>query len=72
MVAASGAKRTATASPTAGADIVLAVRPEDLSLSGEGVPGTLVEETFLGDRTRRVVRLADGTCLRATTAPGEG
>ncbi|MFK5598589.1 ABC transporter ATP-binding protein [Methylobacterium sp. HMF5984] len=57
---------------SAGADIVLAVRPEELSLSGEGVPGTLIEETFLGDRTRRVVRLADGTCLRATTAPGEG
>ncbi|WP_238272222.1 TOBE domain-containing protein [Methylobacterium cerastii] len=48
------------------------LRPEDLRLGGEGAPATLIEETFLGDRIRRVLRLADGTLLRATAAPGEG
>ena len=61
----------------AGAAVVLAVRPEDLRpedlrIGGEGAPATLIEETFLGDRIRRVLRLADGTLLRATAAPGEG
>ena len=55
-----------------GAAVLVALRPESLIVGGEGAPGTLAEETFLGDRVRRLVRLADGTCLRATSAPGEG
>ncbi|WP_375457264.1 ABC transporter ATP-binding protein [uncultured Methylobacterium sp.] len=55
-----------------GAAMVVAVRPESLVLGDAGLPGTLAEETFLGDRIRRIVRLADGTRVRATAAPGEG
>ncbi len=55
-----------------GASVLVALRPESLIVGDAGAPGTLAEETFLGDRVRRLVRLADGTCLRATSAPGEG
>ncbi|WP_375463721.1 ABC transporter ATP-binding protein [uncultured Methylobacterium sp.] len=61
-----------TASIEPGAAVVVAVRPEQVVLGTDGLPGILAEETFLGDRIRRVVRLSDGPSIRATAAPGEG
>ncbi|MBD8909335.1 ABC transporter ATP-binding protein [Methylorubrum zatmanii] len=60
----------------AGAPVVVAIRPERLRVGGEGeagglpstLPGTLTEATFLGDRIRYRVTMADGTALRASAA----
>ncbi|WP_342151107.1 ABC transporter ATP-binding protein [Methylorubrum sp. SB2] len=57
----------------AGAAVVVAVRPERLVVGGaEGLPGTLrgtlVEQTFLGDRIRARITMADGSVLRASAA----
>ncbi len=52
-----------------GAEVVVAVRPEDLVLGAEGLPVTVTETTFLGDRLRSVLRLPDGASLRASTRP---
>ena len=56
----------------AGAEVVIAVRPESLVLGAEGLPVTVADATFLGDRLRRTLRLVDGTPLRASGPPGEG
>ena len=53
-----------------GAEVVIAVRPESLILGEEGFAATVEDETFLGDRIRRVLRLPDGTALRASGPPG--
>ncbi|WP_232631593.1 ABC transporter ATP-binding protein [Methylobacterium sp. Leaf118] len=56
----------------AGAAVVVAIRPERLGIGGEGgsdateLSGTLAEATFLGDRLRYRVTMADGTVLRAS------
>ncbi|MDP4024818.1 ABC transporter ATP-binding protein [Methylobacterium sp. NEAU 140] len=55
-----------------GAEVVVAVRPESLALGAEGLPVTVADATFLGDRVRRLLRLPDGTPLRASGPPGEG
>ena len=55
-----------------GADVVVAVRPENLSLGTEGLPVTVADATFLGDRVRCRLTLPDGTDLRASALPGEG
>lgn len=55
-----------------GADVVVAVRPESLALCEEGLAVTVHDETFLGDRIRRVLRLPDGTQLRVSSPPGPG
>ena len=52
-----------------GAAVVVAVRPEDLVLSVEGLPVTVTDTTFLGDRLRSTLRLPDGSTLRASTRP---
>ncbi len=55
---------------TAGNAVVIAVRPERLIVNGagDGLPGTLTEATFLGDRIRYRVAMANGTVLRASAA----
>ena len=58
--------------PAEGAEVVVAVRPESLILGDDGLPVTVEDETFLGDRVRRVLRLPDGTILRASGPPGVG
>lgn len=55
-----------------GIDVVVAVRPESLILGEDGLPATVEDETFLGDRVRRLLRLSDGTILRASGPPGAG
>nr|WP_210280031.1 ABC transporter ATP-binding protein [Methylorubrum thiocyanatum] len=52
----------------AGNPVVVAVRPERLIVSGAGagLPGTLAEATFLGDRIRYRVEMANGSVLRAS------
>ena len=60
----------ATALPE-GASVVVAVRPEDLILGVDGLPAVVADATFLGDRTRRSLRLPDGSILRASGRPGE-
>jgi len=59
--------------------VVIMVRPERLRLGpargteGEGaLTGTVVEATYLGERIRRLVRMADGTVLRVSTPLPEG
>ncbi|AWI90834.1 polyamine ABC transporter ATP-binding protein [Methylobacterium sp. DM1] len=58
----------------AGNPVVVAVRPERLVVSGqgegegEGLPGRLTEATFLGDRIRYRVEMANGSTLRASAA----
>ena len=64
--------RAPVAPQAEGTAVVLAVRPEHLVLGDQGLPGTLTEETFLGDRIRRVVRLADGTCSGRRRRRGRG
>ena len=62
----------ATGEGEAGNAVVVAVRPERLVVSGEGeaggLPGTLTEATFLGDRIRYRVEMANGSVLRASAA----
>lgn len=57
---------------TEGAEIVVAVRPESLILGAAGLPAIVEDATFLGDRVRRILRLPDGTVLRASGPPGLG
>ncbi|MCJ2085163.1 ABC transporter ATP-binding protein [Methylobacterium sp. E-005] len=52
-----------------GAPVVVAVRPEDLVIGASGLPATVAETTFLGDRLRRTLRLPDGSILRASGRP---
>jgi len=56
----------------AGNAVVIAVRPERLIVRGEGasdgLSGLLTEATFLGDRIRYRVEMANGTTLRASAA----
>ncbi len=54
-----------------GAAVVVAVRPEDLLLGASGLPVTVAEATFLGDRLRRTLRLPDGGILRASGRPAD-
>lgn len=57
---------------TEGAEVVVAVRPESLILGAAGLPAIVEDSTFLGDRLRRILRLPDGTVLRASGPPGSG
>ncbi|WP_245291982.1 ABC transporter ATP-binding protein [Methylobacterium tarhaniae] len=56
----------------AGAAGLLALRPERLTLAGEGLPGTLLDATYLGEKILYRVGMADGRSLRAAGAPGAG
>jgi putrescine transport system ATP-binding protein len=56
-----------------GAPVVVALRPERIALADEasaGLSGTVIEATFLGDRIRRQVRMADGSSMRTTMPAG--
>jgi putrescine transport system ATP-binding protein len=56
-----------------GAPVIVALRPERITLAagaGEGLSGTVVEVTFLGDRIRRQVRMEDGSSMRTTLPAG--
>ncbi|WP_342106555.1 ABC transporter ATP-binding protein [Methylobacterium sp. SI9] len=65
-----GPVRGIAASPLAeGTAVVVAVRLEDLVLGEAGLPVTVAEATFLGDRLRRSLRLPDGSTLRASGRP---
>ncbi|AWN42671.1 ABC transporter ATP-binding protein [Methylobacterium durans] len=62
-----------------GSPVVAALRPERVALlagDGEGPSGTVTESVFLGDRTRRQVRMRDGTLIRVASPvsadPGAG
>ncbi|AWB22906.1 ABC transporter ATP-binding protein [Methylobacterium currus] len=63
------------AGPT-GAPGLLALRPECLRLAGEGgtegLAGTLLDATYLGEKILYRVGLADGQVLRASGPPGAG
>ncbi|MCJ2133801.1 ABC transporter ATP-binding protein [Methylobacterium sp. J-026] len=61
----------AAAALAEGAAVVVAVRPEDLVFGGTGLPVTVAEATFLGDRLRRTLRLPDGGILRASGRPAD-
>ncbi|MCJ2143061.1 ABC transporter ATP-binding protein [Methylobacterium sp. E-066] len=61
---------SATALPD-GASVVVAVRPEDLVIGTDGLPVTIADTVFLGDRLRRTLRLPDGTVLRSSGRPGD-
>jgi putrescine transport system ATP-binding protein len=64
---------TAGDAPLAGgAEVVVAVRPESLVLGETGLSATVEDTTFLGDRVRRILRLPDGTRLRASGPPALG
>jgi putrescine transport system ATP-binding protein len=56
----------------AGAPGLLALRPERLTLGDEGLPGTLLDATYLGEKILYRVGLADGRSLRAAGPPGTG
>lgn len=62
----------AASSLAEGDAVVVAVRPEDLVLGAQGLPVTITETTFLGDRLRRTLRLPDGSTLRASSRPTDG
>jgi putrescine transport system ATP-binding protein len=47
------------------------VRPENLIVGTEGLPVTIADATFLGDRLRRTLRLPDGTLLRSSGRPDD-
>ncbi|MDP4004724.1 ABC transporter ATP-binding protein [Methylobacterium sp. NEAU K] len=66
---AHGTVRAALTALTEGASVVVAVRPENIVLGTEGLPVTVAEATFLGDRLRRTLHLPDGTILRASGRP---
>jgi putrescine transport system ATP-binding protein len=69
---AHGAVRALSAtSLDAGAAVVVAVRPEDLVFDSAGLPVVIADATFLGDRVRRLLRLPDGTTLRASGRPAD-
>ena len=55
-----------------GDPVVVALRPERIRLGTEGPAGTVTERLFLGDRMRRVLRMDDGSLIRASGPPGEG
>ncbi|SFU66447.1 putrescine transport system ATP-binding protein [Methylobacterium sp. 174MFSha1.1] len=56
----------------AGTPGLLALRPERLTLGSEGLAGTLLDATYLGDKILYRVGLADGRSLRASSPPGAG
>jgi putrescine transport system ATP-binding protein len=61
---------SATALPE-GTSVIVAVRPEDLVVGSAGLPVTIADTVFLGDRLRRTLRLPDGALLRSSGRPGD-
>ncbi|MGU3538409.1 ABC transporter ATP-binding protein [Methylobacterium sp. A54F] len=55
-----------------GAAVLLALRPERVRLGEAGLPATVTEATFLGERVRCVVRMGEGTLVRASLPAGSG
>jgi putrescine transport system ATP-binding protein len=69
---AHGAVRAVSASSLGeGSAVLVAVRPENLVFGEAGLPVVVADATFLGDRVRRVLRLPDGTTLRASGRPAD-
>jgi len=67
---AAGSVRATSSSPLEpGAEVVVAVRPEDVRLDGDGWAGEVREQAFLGDAVDLVVAVA-GLELRVRCAPG--
>ncbi|HSE92285.1 MAG TPA: ABC transporter ATP-binding protein [Methylomirabilota bacterium] len=54
-----------------GQAVQVAVRPESLTLTSEGIPGKVAEATYLGNLTDCHVTLRDGTRVRVQAGPGE-
>jgi iron(III) transport system ATP-binding protein len=67
---AAGVVRAAARSAVTGQNVALVVRPENVLLTadGDGWPGTVVAEAFLGETVERVVRVGPLE-LRAHTSP---
>ena len=61
---------TATDLPE-GASVVVAVRPENLVVGTVGLPVTIADAIFLGERLRQTLRLPDGTLLRSSRPSGD-
>ncbi|MGH7388949.1 MAG: ABC transporter ATP-binding protein [Candidatus Rokuibacteriota bacterium] len=53
-----------------GQAVQVAVRPESLTLTSEGIPGKVAEATYLGNLTDCHVTLHDGTRVRVQAGPG--
>ncbi|SFL59738.1 ABC transporter ATP-binding protein [Methylobacterium pseudosasicola] len=68
---AHGPVRAAATDLPEGTSVVVAVRPENLIVGTEGLPVTIADAVFLGDRLRRTLRLPDGTLLRSSGRPGD-
>ncbi|MDO9427065.1 MAG: ABC transporter ATP-binding protein [Methylobacterium sp.] len=63
--------RASGPTPGEGEAATLVIRPERVGLgAGVGPAGTITDVTFLGERIRRQVRMADGTLLRASGPAG--
>jgi iron(III) transport system ATP-binding protein len=74
VVALAGEHRVGVPLPPAareGDTVQVAVRPESLALTSEGIPGKVAEATYLGNVTDCHVTLHDGTRVRVQAAPGE-
>ena len=66
-----GPVRASATALSEGASVVVAVRPENLIVGTEGLPVTIADATYLGDRLRRTLRLPDGTLLRSSGRPDD-
>ncbi len=54
-----------------GQAVQIAVRPENLTLTSDGLPGKVAEATYLGNFVDCHVTLHDGTRVRVQAGPGE-
>jgi putative spermidine/putrescine transport system ATP-binding protein len=62
-IAIYGHELSALGAGHAGGPVTAYVRPEDIELAAEGIPGTVVSTSFLGSVRRTTVRLGDGTLV---------
>jgi len=74
LVAVCGEHTVAVPLPPGAAEgqaVQVAVRPESLALTGEGIAGKVVEATYLGNLVDCHVTLQDGTRVRVQAGSGE-
>jgi putative spermidine/putrescine transport system ATP-binding protein len=62
-IAIYGHELSALGAGHAGGPVTAYVRPEDIELAAEGIPGTVASTSFLGSVRRTTVRLGDGTLV---------
>ncbi|MCU1584801.1 MAG: transporter ATP-binding protein [Microbacteriaceae bacterium] len=62
-IAIYGHELSALGAGHAGGPVTAYVRPEDIELAADGIPGTVVSTSFLGSVRRTTVRLGDGTLV---------